>query len=69
MEAEMATRKLHLRLNLLQVLFRQKTSERSGSKDDQSVKAKQTKDDEWYYENADRKVLIEYYKNLGRGPL
>ncbi len=68
-EEAMVANKLQTRASLLHRLMSTINTERLSSTAAKKRKPKPIQDDDYFFENATKEVLIEYYKNLGRGPI
>ncbi len=65
----MVERRLTARFNLFRMLAGNHAADESYRLDQKITRSKNDEENELIPENANSKVLIEYYKNLGRGPL
>ncbi len=65
----MVERRLTARFNLFRMLAGRHAADESRGVDQKIPRSKNNDDNDLIPDNADSKVLIEYYKNLGRGPL
>ncbi len=65
----MVERRLPARFSLFRMLAGFKAADESRGLKVKIGKTEKNKDDDFIPANANSKVLVEYYKNLGRGPL
>ncbi len=65
----MVERRLPARFSFFRLLAGLHAADESREMIVKSRKPANNKDDDFIPENANSKVLIEYYKNLGRGPM